>query len=102
MIPLPTTFKSDGFNFRQIDRQGKLAIFSKSKDGGAETFEVVIIQKHADYTFPGADKVTPAHEAMPPSNSWGQKGFSMTTLEDARHKLAKLMAEAVTDEDAQN
>ena len=47
MIPLATTFRSNGFDFVQIARESDYAIFRKTKPSLPlfETFEVVVIQK---------------------------------------------------------
>ena len=70
---LAAAFRKEGFDFKQIDRQGDVALFSKTK-GRVESFEVVIVQKHKEYEIAG--NIIPAHEAMPSSEQWGAAGWS--------------------------
>jgi hypothetical protein len=67
MKPLPERFNSDGFAFRLIFRDGRVALLGKRKSGWRpelELWEVVLIQRVGDHTFPNGVLV-PAHEAMP-------------------------------------
>lgn len=89
MTPLPAAFKDRGFDFKQIDRQGEIALFSKTK-GNNRSFEVVIVQKCPEHTWPNGN-TSPAHEAMPSPETWGRCGFTYTTLESARNRLKTLM-----------
>ena len=92
MIPLATTFRSNGFDFVQIARKGDHAIFRKTKPSLPlfETFEVVVIQKMGEHKWPNGN-VSPAHEYMPGRYEWGTKGWSCQTLERAREKLRELL-----------
>lgn len=89
MIPLAIKFKSDGFDFRQIHRSDDIAIYSKSK-GEFTGLEVVLVQKRAEHTWPNGS-TTPAHEAMPGSESWGTKGWSYTDRTAALARMSALM-----------
>jgi len=74
---LATTFRKDSFDFTQVRREGRLAIYHKTKPTGA--FEVVVIQTYKARTFPSHMHngiIKPGHsieagEAMPSSESWG-------------------------------
>jgi len=92
MIPLATTFRSNGFDFVQIAREGDHAIFRKTKPSLPlfETFEVVVIQKMGEHKWPNGN-VSPAHEYMPGRYEWGTKGWSCQTLERAREKFRELL-----------
>ena len=95
MIPLATTFSFDGFDFRQVERVGGLALFGKSKPTHTRaSFEVVIVQKHPAKTFLSG-KHYDARESMPSSESWGTKGWTYTNLENAQTKLNQLAETAV-------
>jgi hypothetical protein len=72
MKTLAATFGSDGFDFRQLRREGDIAILAKQKPPFRfKSYEVVIIQKRDAYTWPNG-QTTPAHEAMPSSRTWEQ------------------------------
>ena len=87
---LPTTFRSDGFDFEQLAREGDIAIFVKQKlPLRFKSYEVVIIQKRDAYTWPNG-QTTPAHEAMPSSRDWGKYGWTYQTLEDAELRFKSL------------
>lgn len=90
MKPLSTKFKLDGFDFEQIQRHGRVAIFRKSKPNHQQaTFEVVFIQERPAHTWPNG-QTTEAHESMPGSEQWGMAGWSCYTLEAARARLHRL------------
>jgi hypothetical protein len=94
MIPLPIAFRSDGFDFSQIAREGILAIYRKSKTYQSgfsfETFEVVRIQKMDDHQWPDG-RIQLAHEHMPHSEQWGVNGFSLQSSNDAWNKFRQLL-----------
>lgn len=92
MTPLPLNFNSDGFNFHQMWRVDDIAIYRKSK-GEFTGYEVVIVQKRAAHTWPNGN-TTPPHEAMPGSESWGTKGWSLTDYPSAMAKVTALTATA--------
>jgi hypothetical protein len=94
--PLATTFKHDGFNYRQIAHEGDFAIYEQRwirRDGELSenvAFEVIRIQRHEATTFPNGD-VYPAREGYPPSESWGVVGFTFTDQDAAFGRLKVLM-----------
>lgn len=88
MRPLATTFRKDGYGFRLLDRIDDVALFEK-RCGGHVSWEVVVVQKYGERTIAG--KAVPATEAMPPTTSWGQKGWTLTTIERAREKLGEIV-----------
>ncbi len=95
MKTLPTTFKHDKFLFRQIDRQGDIALFEKTKGPGrALSYEVVIVQKRKEWAING--KIVPAHEAMPGPESWGIYGWTYTTRSDAYGRMTRLLGSGRT------
>lgn len=92
MKALPSAFTLDGFAFRQIARRGDVALFAKRKPRHCrDTFEVVIVQRHAAKNIMGRDY--PERESMPPSESWGVAGWSHADLESARRKFHELARE---------
>ena len=89
---LPTTFKSGGFQFRQLDRAGQVALFEKRKrPGGAPSFEVVKIRQLPARKVFGVNY--PPSEAMPATESWGTSGWTYCDVDGAREKF-RALAEA--------
>ena len=90
MIPLATTFRSDGFDFRQIKRTGAVAMFAKRKPHWTrESIEVVIVQERKEHTWPNG-MTSPAHEGMPGNEAWGDQGWTFSDLEAANRKFYDL------------
>jgi hypothetical protein len=74
--PLQQKFKHDGFSFQLVARQGKAALFAKTKaQHTVPSYEVVIVQTHEATTWPDG-RVSPSREAMPSSEDWGKKGWT--------------------------
>ena len=87
---LPTTFRSDGFYFELLKRDGDIALFRKTKLGFSfETFEVVLVQHHKERIIAG--KSIEGGEAMPSSEQWGSKGWTFSEKTSAKRK-AKLLS----------
>jgi len=90
MQSIDPLFKSNGFTFKLIQREGKLAIFGKTKPNHSRvTWEVVKLQTHKAHTWPSGE-TSPEREAMPSPESWGTLGWSYLTLQDARRRFASL------------
>ncbi len=90
MTLLLDQFRSDGFDFRLLKRAGDVALLVKSKPGGTPSYEVVKLVCAPDREMFG--RIIPAHEAMPPSESWGQRGWTYCDHDRAEVKFAKLSA----------
>jgi hypothetical protein len=89
MKTIDKEFTYKNFNYKQILRDGKIAIYEqKLKDGIKINYEVVIIEEHNGYEIAG-NKFPPA-EMYPSSNQWGVKGFTFTDYDDAFVKFKKL------------
>ncbi len=94
MKTLPTEFQGRadqrGYVFKQLKRTGDVALFEKHNPshppGTALSYEVVIVQKRPERTFPNGE-VYPAHESMPSPEEWGVYGWSPYDLEAALAKL---------------
>lgn len=86
--PLASQFTKIGFSYTQIVRNGDLAIYRQFKH--VEMFETVVISRHNGYEVAGS-KIEPA-ETYPSSEQWGTKGWTYSTLEHAKEKLAALIA----------
>jgi len=101
MNPLPTQFvgradqsgPAGKYHFKQLKRVGDVALFEKHNPdhppGTALSYEVVIVQKVPDKTFPNGI-TTPAHESMPSPEEWGTSGWSPLTLAEALVKFDKV------------
>jgi hypothetical protein len=93
MKTLPTAFRHDGFEFTQLERNGQIAIFRKSKPA-YHHYEVVIIQCEQERTFPNG-LTTPAHERMPGNEEWGWHGWSCQDFDRAIAKFNSLRSAAI-------
>ena len=71
-IRLRTTFTRDGFCYRQIWREGDVAIYEYNSRGGS--FEVVIILVEPERVKFG--KFCPKHEVYPATSQWGTYGWT--------------------------
>ena len=92
--PLPTRFRRGGFDYRQIARDGEVAIYEQSRGGCANPsvcFEVIRIRRRAGFQI-GTRFVEPA-EVYPSSESWGVDGFTLTNKDAAFVRSRQLEAE---------
>ena len=90
---LPTIFKSGGFCFRQLMREGQVALLAKTKPHFTrESYEVVIVQQRPGGIFKG--KRFPAHESMPHSEAWGRLGWSYPGKESAKRRFFQVCDKA--------
>lgn len=89
MKTIDKNFTYKNFDYKQLFREGKIAIYEqKLKDGVKCNYEVVVIEEHNGYEIAG-NKFPPA-EMYPSSNQWGVKGFTFTDYDDALIKFKKL------------
>jgi hypothetical protein len=89
--PLPKEFRRDGFDYRQIAREGNAAIYEQRWTGCAEPsvcYEVIRIRRRDGFQI-GGRFVEPA-EVYPPSEVWGTNGFTLTDRDAAFAKLREL------------
>lgn len=89
--PLPTAFRHDGFNYRQVAREGEAAIYEQrwtSSNGLRVRYEVIRIRRRDGFQIHGR-LVGPA-EVYPPSETWGTEGFTVTDKDAAFEKLREL------------
>ncbi len=89
MKSLPTEFSKNGFNFRQLLRDGNVALFAKWNEDVPETYEVILIQSHDGYEIAGSH--VEAGEFYPASTSWGQHGWTYVLLEEAKKQFRDLL-----------
>jgi hypothetical protein len=92
--PLPKEFRHDGFQYRQIAREGNGAIYEQTWDGCANPsicYELVRIRRRDGFLI-GGRFVEPA-EVYPNSPAWGTNGFTLTDKDEAFAKLRELRSD---------
>jgi hypothetical protein len=88
---LPTRFRRDGFEYRQIAREGDAAIYEQTWSGCAEPsvcYEVIRVRRREGFQIDGR-LVEPA-EVYPSSGAWGVDGFTLTDKDAAFAKLQEM------------
>jgi len=88
---LPKEFRRDRFNYRQIVREGDLAIFEQSWSGCADpstAYEVGRVRRREGFKI-GVNFFELA-ELYPPSKAWGADGFPLINRDAAFEKLREL------------
>src|SRR5215471_16704742 len=86
--PLPKQFRRDGFTYRQISREGDVALYEQRWTGcpdPAVCFEVIRVRRREGFRIRGRF-VEPA-EVYPKSKSWGVDGFTVTDRNKAWDKF---------------
>jgi hypothetical protein len=89
--PLPTRFRHDGFEYRQIAREGNAAIYEQTWSGCSEPsvcYEVIRIKRREGFQI-GGTFVEPA-EVYPNSEAWGTDGFTLTDKDAAFAKMREI------------
>jgi hypothetical protein len=77
--PLAKEFQRDGFNYRQIKREGNAAIYEQAWLGCAESslsYDVVRIRYREGFQI--ENRFVNAAEIYPNSEAWGVDGFTFT------------------------
>ena len=89
--PLPKEFRRGGFAYRQVVREGDVAIYQQVSLGYPEStpcYETVRIRSRAGFQI-GQRFVEPA-EVYPNSEAWGVDGFTFANKDAAFAKLREL------------
>jgi hypothetical protein len=88
--PLPKEFRHNGFDYRQIYRQGDLAIYRQTWKGNEHSaaFEVIRVKRREAFQVEGR-LIEPA-EVYPNSEAWGTDGFTFADKDAAFAKLRGL------------
>jgi hypothetical protein len=92
--PLPIAFNRNGFNYRQITREGNAAIYQQIWSGCSSPsvcYELVRIRRRDGFQINGRF-VEPA-EVYPRSDAWGVDGFTVTDKDAAFTKLREVSPE---------
>jgi hypothetical protein len=75
--PLPTRFRRDGFDYRQVAREGDVAIYEQRWTGCEKPsvcYEVIRIRRHEGFQIDG--RIIEPAETYPRSEDWGVYGFT--------------------------
>src|SRR5437773_1663470 len=89
--PLPKEFRRDGFEYRQIAREGDAAIYEQRWTGCAEPsvcYEIIRVKRREGFEIGG--RWIPPAEVYPNSEAWGVDGFTVTDKEAAFAKLREI------------
>jgi hypothetical protein len=89
--PLPIRFRRDGFDYRQIVREGNAAIYEQTWGGFSDPsvcYEIVRIRRRDGFQI-GGRFVEPA-EIYPKAEAWGVDGFTLTDKDAAFAKLREV------------
>lgn len=89
--PLPPEFRRNEFSYRQIARDGNVAIYEQCWTGcsdGSVPYEVVRIRRREGFEIHGRF-VKPA-EMYPASEAWGVDGFTLTKKDAAFRKFREV------------
>jgi len=90
--PLPTQFRHDGFDYRQIARERHAAIYEQRWGGCADPsvcYEVIRVRLREGFQINGRF-VEPA-EVYPNSEAWGLDGWTLADRESAFRKLREVV-----------
>lgn len=89
--PLLKEFRRHGFYFRQICREGDVAIFEQTWLGSSEPsvcYELIIICRREGFQI--GDRFIEPAEVYPNSEAWGIDGFTVTDRDGGFAKLRQL------------
>src|SRR5262245_9131628 len=82
--PLPKKFRHDEFDYRQIAREGDIAIYEQTWNGGqnpSACYEVICIRRREAFAI-GRRMIEPA-EVYPKSEDWGVDAFTVSNKDAA-------------------
>jgi hypothetical protein len=89
--PIAKEFRHDGFTFRQIAREGGVAIYEQTWNecpNPSVAYEVVRIRRRDAREIKG--NILEAAEVYPRSEAWGIDGFTLTDRDAAFEKLREI------------
>ncbi len=91
MIPLAPKFRTKGFDWRIVQREGDIAIVEQNKEGWTEpVLNVVIVQKIKGGPMPRG-RVSEDHESLPGWEDWGESAWTCHSREDAKRRFNALV-----------
>lgn len=89
--PLPKEFRRDGFQYRQIAREGNAAIYEQTWGGcpnPSVCYEVIRIRCREGFQI--VNKFVEPAEVYPKSEAWGVDGFTLSDKDAAFAKLREV------------
>ena len=87
MTPLPISFTKGKRTYTPLQRSGRVAFYSINEPHWpTPKYEVFIVEERKGRTFTNGC-TTPAHEAMPSTESGGDHGWSFALLADAQQRF---------------
>jgi hypothetical protein len=92
--PLPTRFRRDGFDYRQIARENDAAIYEQTWDrcpNPSVSYEVIRIRRREGFRIDG--RFVEPSEVYPRSESCGVDGFTVTDRNKAWDKFFEISLE---------
>lgn len=90
LTPHPLEFAHDGFTFRQVAREGMVALYEKSRSPeSVKRFELVELQVLPAQKLFG--KEYPARGSYPRSEQWGEHGWTFLDLPSAQEAMRWLL-----------
>jgi hypothetical protein len=94
ITPLRAVIHKDGFKLTLVKRMSRVAIYRQHLPDGNpdhDSYEVILPQmRHTDHN---GQSVAP-YEGYPAAESWGKKGWTFTSLAEARQKAQQLAQKA--------
>ncbi len=89
--PLPICLRHDGFDYRQIAREGCAAIYEQRWSGCANpsvSYEVIRIRRREGFQING--RFVESAEVYPNAEAWGVDGWTVLTRDAAFEKLREI------------
>ena len=89
--PLRKEFQRAGFNYRQIAREGDVALYEQRWTGCPEAavcFEIIRVRRREGFQIGG--RSVEASEVYPNSEAWGVDGFTISDKDAAFQKLKQM------------
>ena len=93
--PLPTHFRCGGFDYRQIAREGDVAIYEQTWEGNERSaaFEVIRIRRREGVQV--AERFIEPAETYPKAEAWGIDGLTLTDKDAAFAKLREIAGQSL-------
>ena len=95
MIPLPDSFKANGYFYELMKRSGCVALFSqRNRSGVLQGYEVHVVQIRPDRTsnFAGRSVFWTCKEVPASNTQFGKYAWSFQHLENAQKKYLEIIA----------
>ena len=92
--PSPKEFRRDGFNYRQIAREGDVALYEQRWTDCAEPsvcYEMIRIRRRDGFQI--SEKFIEPYEVYPNSDAWGVDGFTVTDRNKAWDQFFEMSLE---------